>query len=164
MTVELSLNDIKSAIHASFRNGPPNGWLLQWDTSRGQSLIQNAVAPNQVINHTSFDYGFCNWFEVRFTDNTPASDIILTAKLSFILPVCWLDWKQSNNSGTVRTLSRIPEPYRTVEENLRHALHKAGFVELPDEWYRLEVNGVELELSGNVNVTIEKCLFTDYEG
>jgi hypothetical protein len=37
-------------------------------------------------------------------------------------------------------------------------------MELPDAWYDKVVDGVELELSGTENVTLGKCLFSDYDG
>lgn len=61
----MTLDDLFKAVRDQFQNGPPNGWLLGWDEMRYFELLRNAAKPYGAINQTSFDYGFCNWFDVR---------------------------------------------------------------------------------------------------
>lgn len=162
MSKPIALETIISSIRNQFRGGPPNGWLLGWDESRCFPLVAAAAAPYPTINHTSFDYGFCNWFEVRIDDTSDGYYWTLTIKLSFIVPTYGFHWTryESLTQGVVSPAA--PAGYQVVEDEVRMALENAGFFELPAKWYEQELQGVELELSGTKGVTLSKCLFNDY--
>lgn len=162
MINRLSLGDVTEAIRTHFREGPPNGWLLGWDERRCFVLVSAAAAPHPVTNHTSFDYGFCNWFEVRVDSETGEHYWTLTIKLSFIAPTYSFHWTQYEGPTQGSVIRAAPPGCEMVEDRVRSAVENAGFVEIPDEWCEQELKDVQLELSGTQNVTLGKCLFTDY--
>jgi hypothetical protein len=159
----ITLNDIIKSIREQFENGPPNGWILGWDLSRYFALVSTAAAPYPTSNYTAFDYGFCNWFEVRVNSDSNQQYWTLTIKLSFIVPTYCVHWTYYESSTQGAVIPVAPVRYRSVEEKVRIAVEDAGFFELPVEWYEEHIHGIELELSGKDNVTVGKCLFSDYE-
>ncbi|QDU80180.1 hypothetical protein Pla110_19040 [Polystyrenella longa] len=164
MNIPLTLEDIKEEIHTQFQDKPPNGWLLGWDESRGFASLHTAAAPHSIVNCTSFDYGFCNWFELIIDSEIDECYWKLTIKLSFIVPAYVYYWTQYDRPARCRVLSNAPLGYEEIEDRLRVVVENAGFFEIPMEWYDYEMKGVELELSGTENVTLSKCLFSDYDG
>ncbi len=162
MTNRITIDDITESIHSQFDKGPPNGWLLGWDESRCFALISAAAAPHPTSNHTSFDYGFCNWFEVRIDSEGDDRYWTLTIKLSFIAPAYCIHWTQYESPTQGAVIPAAPVGYKIVEDKVRIAAENAGFFGIPTEWCEKQLLGVELELSGTENVTLGKCLFTDY--
>lgn len=162
MNDSITLDEIIRIIRSRFHDGPPNGWLLCWDETRYFALVSDAATPYPTINYTSFDYGFCNWFEVRI--DSDHRYWTFTIKLSFIAPVYCVHWTQYESPSQGAVISAAPLGHQAVEDNVRTAVERAGFFELPTEWYDQQVQGIELELSGTENVTIGKCLFSDYDG
>ncbi|HVW02579.1 MAG TPA: hypothetical protein VHB77_19640 [Planctomycetaceae bacterium] len=156
MSHPLTLEELTTVVAERFRSGPPNGWLLGWDASRCSERLRDAVAPYDLVNCTSFDYSFCNWYEVRFNRHRREAFWTLTAKLSFVAPAYCMHWNTAAPAA--------PAESQHVESNLRTELERAGFFELPVEWSELAVPNVQLELSGARNVTLSKCLFCDYDG
>ncbi len=164
MSNRITWEDLVAAVQRQFQHSAPNGWLLGWDRNRGFALVCTAAAPHQTTNHSSFDFGFCNWYEVCVNGNTDQCFWSLTIKLSFILPIYCIYWTRYESSIKGSVIDTAPTGYQVVEDNVRVAVENAGFFELPDDWYERKIDGVELELSGNERVTLGKCLFTDYEG
>ncbi|MCA9280080.1 MAG: hypothetical protein H6815_12470 [Phycisphaeraceae bacterium] len=160
LTIEAVVNDIRT----QYRERPPNGWLLGWERERYLLLVQEACAPHAVVNATSFDYAFCNRYEVNLSEGDAGIFYMLAVRLSFIAPVFSLHWTRYESQTKGSVVSSVPSDCSQLEEKLRKTLERAGLTGLPDEWFEQEVSGVELELSGTSNVTIGKCLFEDYEG
>lgn len=164
MKSRFTLKKITETIRTQFQEGPPNGWILGWDSSRCFHLISAAAVPYPVANHTSFDYGFCNWFQVRIDGENEECYWTLTIKISFIAPVYAFHWTQYGSKTQGRVIPAAPQDYQSVEDSVRLAVENSRFCELPVEWHDKELKGIELELSGSENVTVGKCLFSDYEG
>lgn len=160
----LTIEEIKKAIDNLFREGPPNGWQLGWSKARYFGPITAAAAPYRTTNHTSFDYGFCNWYEVHVDGSDKERYYIMTIKISFVIPVYCMFWTEHENniSGSVIELS--PKEFKHIEDSVRCAVKKMGFSEISNEWHEIKISGVHLELGGTENATIGKCLFTDYAG
>ncbi len=159
----MNLDDLIESIECQFRGGPPNGWLLGWDESRCATLVSTAAAPHTTTNNTSFDYGFCNWFEVRIDNTNDDLFWTLTIKLSFIAPAFCVHWTQYDRSTQGTFIPMAPAGYREVEKKVCAALESVGFFEISDEWYNVKLHGIELELSSEEHVSIGKCLFSDFE-
>jgi hypothetical protein len=160
MTIERVIDELRG----QFSEHPPNGWLLGWDEERHLALVEKTCAPYAVTNTTSFDYAFCNRYEVRLDDTNSSGFWVLTVRLSFIMPVFSLHWTRYESQTEGAVITRVPGEHHEVEERLRKALESVGLDELPNEWSEREVGGLELELSGDTNVTVSKCLFEDYAG
>lgn len=162
----MTVDDITEAVRLQFRDAPPNGWLLGWNESRHFQLIRSASTPLPVINCTSFDYSFCNFYEARVNDEENAGFWTLTVKLSFIVPACCIYWTQYKSPTKGWVVDMAPVGYQQIEDRVRTEIVNAGFFELPREWHDVKVNGVELELSGDGegDVTLDKCLFEDHPG
>lgn len=163
MSNPMTFDEITKAIHSQFHEGPPNGWLLKWNESRYFALVSDAAAPHRTTNHTSFDYGFCNWFEVRIDGNSHHGYWTLTIKLSFIIPAYCFHWTQYENSTQGTVIHAAPAGYQMLEDKVRIAVENAGFFAISAQWYDVELEGVELELSSTEHVTLGKCLFTDHD-
>ncbi len=164
MSDKMDWNSLEKEIQKCFRFGPPNGWLLGWDIDRGYSAISSVIAPLQVFNCTTFDYGFCNWFEVRLSERECGASWVLTIKLSFIALVYCLFWTYCENRTTGEVSEVIPSNCIAIEARAKKVLDGFELRELPPTWHLRIVEGVRLELSGNERVTADKCLFNDYEG
>lgn len=162
MTGSMTLNNLLKVVRDQFQDGPPNGWLLGWDEMRYFKLISSAAEPHVTINQTSFDYGFCNWFDVHIEPGGDERCWLLTIKLSFIAPTYCMFWTQYEGPTHGTVIATAPDGYQPIEDKVRALVHNKGFFELPDEWYDKQVEGVFLELSESGNVTLSKCLFTDY--
>lgn len=161
MAEQLPVQEIIRHIRSQFRDGQPNGWLLNWDESRLFTQVSIAAAPHEVLNCTTFDYAFCNWYEIPIS--TGHNDWILTIKLSFIVPAYCMYWTEHDTvtGGSVAPIA--PMGYQNLEDKVRFAAESAGLFELPSEWHDHEVQGVTLDLSNTSNVTIDKCLFCDHD-
>ncbi|WP_165248261.1 hypothetical protein [Paludisphaera soli] len=164
VTNPIRLDDLIRLVQERFRDGPPNGWLLGWDPARCLDSVGRAARPHHVGNTTSFDYGFCNQFEVAIGAGGRGECWVLTIHLSFVAPTFCLFWTRykSPNKGVVN--AGVPEGQRALEDEVRAAIQAEGFFELPDEWFDVHVDGVRLELSDAADVTLNKCLFCDYDG
>jgi hypothetical protein len=163
-TMNIALERMIDDVRHQFSEEPPNGWLLGWDRERYLALVQNTCVPFVVTNTTSFDYAFCNRFEVRFDEPAREHFWVLTVRISFVLPIFSLHWTKYDSTTVGTVVTQVAGEHREVEESVRRALESIGLNELPEEWSEEEVGGVELELSGANNVTISKCLFEDYAG
>ena len=63
MTICLA-ESLKQKVFDAFERGIPNGWILHWDENRFFDQISEIVRPYPLINYTTFDYAFCNRFEM----------------------------------------------------------------------------------------------------
>src|SRR5262245_40389019 len=122
MRSPIGLDDLVRAVHHRFQDGPPNGWLLGWDEMRHFALIRAAAAPHQVSNQTSFDYGFCNWFDIRIDSDDDERYWTLTIKLSFITPTYCLFWTRYENPTQGAVIPNAPNGYQGVEDSVRTAV------------------------------------------
>lgn len=164
MTTPLTKDELKMSVDAAFESGIPNGWILGWEESRFQAQINRCIHPHTVENWTSFDYAFCNNYEVIFRTNDRIS-YSLTILISFISDVYCMHWTAYSADGRSGRVVPTPEiaTAMTIEKNLRLMLDELGIQEIPDEWLSEPVTGISLELSGERNVTLAKCLFRDYD-
>jgi hypothetical protein len=92
-------------ISEQFQEGPPNGWLLGWPRDRFFPQLAEAVAPERVENQTSFDYSFCNRYEVR-VDGLAGNVAVLTIRISFVADAFSLHWTKYNLEMT----TSVPGP------------------------------------------------------
>lgn len=159
-----SIDTWLSAIRERFHEGPPNGWLLGWDQCRFMSEIVGASAGAIVTNYTSFDYSFCNTYEVTPGEHHECHDA-LTVRISFIVDAFALHWTCTpckESSARVVATPHTPLALR-IEAQIRQALETRGFEAVPAPEHDRPVPGVALELAGD-RATLGKCLFDDYEG
>jgi hypothetical protein len=166
MNTTMTLDELKRHLREQFATGVPNGWTRGWNHGRLQSELAAAVQPLKVENCTSFDYAFCNHFEVRVDGGHPRWLYELTIRISFVGDFFCLHWTRrqpaSRKGGTVRSPGSAQASM--IEQTVRELLERHGFREIPDEWLDEPVPVVRLELAGTRNVTISKCLFEDYDG
>ena len=87
----------------------------------------------------------------------------MTIKISFVVPAYVIHWTEYESRTVGKVISSPPDPFREIEMKVRMALETAGCFELPDTWLEVLISGVTLELSGNHNVTLSKCLFSDHD-
>ena len=85
---------------------------------------------------------------------------VLTVLVSFILDVFSLYWTTYEADGRYGSTASQPmlSQGKIIEENVRRVLAKQGFEEVPAIWYNEPLSGIELD------VTLGKCLFDDYDG
>ncbi|MCB9577732.1 MAG: hypothetical protein H6717_11990 [Polyangiaceae bacterium] len=150
-------------IRRLFASGPPNGWLLGWDRDRGFDDLSALVAPLAATNNTSFDYAFCNHFEVRLS-LAEERYAVLTVLTSFVADVFSVHWTVYDPGGQAGRVVGQPPEGKRIEADVRAWLGRRGLRELPDELLRQPIPGIELELSGADDVTLGKCLFRDSAG
>ncbi|VTR93352.1 unnamed protein product [Gemmata massiliana] len=160
MTLKMSLSEIVDQVQGQFRNGVPNGWLLGWKLDRGYATINESIAPHKAANMTTFDYCFCNYYELMIGNDYPK--FALAIRISFIVPAYSLHWTRydSEHSGVVTR--DIPVAAVHIENKIRSTIDGLGYFELPSDWHDKEINDVILELSDTDSVTLGKCLFCDY--
>lgn len=153
-------------IQDRFADGPPNGWLEGWDCRRFENEIRKLVAPLEMTNETSFDYEFCNTYEIKVETKKPAGYRIFKIQVSFILDVFSTQWDRPERDGRPVKLKPgyLFAMCGNLEQNIREFLIERQFEEIANEDYNRNVAGVMLELSGSENVTLTKCLFEDFEG
>ena len=166
MPAHPNLDDLVRKIRSAFAAGPPNGTLEGWPRDRLFNELSALVAPARARNVTMFDYAFCNRHEATFSPNDDGSYAVLSLQLSFITDVYSIHWTlydRGGRSGRVVELAPSEEAER-IATNVRSALALHGFAPIPLAWSSVPVGGIELELSGRVNVTVGKCLFQDHEG
>lgn len=163
-TMNISLKTMIDGLRQQFSEQPPNGWLLGWDRDRYFTLVKNTCEPFVVTNATSFDYAFCNRFEVGFEEPRGEGFLALTVRISFVFPIFALHWTKYKSKTLGAVVTQVAGEHRELEERVRRALESIGLNELPNEWSEEKVEGVELDLSDANNVTISKCLFEDYTG
>ena len=154
--------DLIPRIQRVFADGPPNGWLLGWDENRGFVELKRVAYPWLVENCTSFDYAFCNWFDIACRIDSDSNEYILGVFTSFIADYYQLFWTRLDRGR--KRAEVVPE---VVEMSGVHAavvewLHRRGFSSVPPEFDGRIVPGVELELSEPDEVTVDKCLFRDH--
>jgi|GEM_PF-1534926 len=145
MEVELS-----SAVRLRHLQGRPNGWLLGWDRDRHFAGFTACCSGYPCANLTSFDYDFCNTFEVGVGDRGQA----LRVRLSFVAPVAERYW-------TKKPIRKEQEALAALEEAVDRWIGETGFRLLPPEIGELPMD-VELELADKDSTTLWKCLFADY--
>jgi hypothetical protein len=153
-------------VRQAFASRPPNGWLLGWSVDRHFSGFARIASPVQTQNATTFDYAFCNHFEARIDGPAGGRFATLTVLLSFIADVYVLHWTLYDRDGrTGQVVAAAPsEKAEALQLRVERWAAQIGFEPLPNGWYDVRVEGVELELSGASNVTLGKCLFQDYDG
>lgn len=163
MTPDLAY--LVDAVRKAFSPRPPNGWLLGWDRERYFREFVRASAPARATNHTSFDYAFCNHFEADLRDSGDAEYLTFTVRISFIADVYSIHWTTYGDGGKVGHVVPTPTTEAAVELHKRidQWLQTTTLAPLPDEWFELQVSGVQLELAGVIGATLGKCLFEDYE-
>jgi hypothetical protein len=157
----LSLKEILQQVQLAFRDGPPNGWILDWDLHRYFSEIEEAAAPYPVINYTSFDYSYCNHYQIH--DDSEGCHFFLTILVSFITPVYSMHWTRLRNQ-TGAVVLRPPAQYATLENKIAAKLKDLGLMDFPLDWSEMKVEGVHLELSEPEDATLGKFLFRDFDG
>jgi hypothetical protein len=162
MKEEFSLDRLKALVVTTFENGPPNGWRLGWDENRFYDVVSTAAQPADCVNHTSFDYSFCNTLVVTPIARSDLT-LTLTVRVSFVAPFYSTHWTRYRPKDA-QVVSAVPSEVAEIADRIRKALCRLGFTEMPLEWHDETVQGVVLELSGATNVTLSKCLFEDYEG
>src|SRR5260221_12863009 len=105
MNTTMTLAELKGHLREQFATGVPNGSTLGWNHDRLQSELAAAVQPLKVENCTSFDYAFCNHFEVRVEGGHPRGFYELTIRISFVREFFCLHWTRrepaSRQTGTV---------------------------------------------------------------
>ena len=159
-----SLADLRARIRERFSSGVPNGWALDWDRHRLESVVAIAAEPFECSNATSFDYARCNTYEVRVPVDED-SWLTLTANISFVddyYSMHWTRYEQGGRSGAVT--EPMDESLVDLSARVGNSLVAQGFAELPAEWEAAPLPGVELELSEDDDVTVGKCLFHDFDG
>ena len=165
MQKSLSLEEILQQVQLAFRDGPPNGWILGWDLNRYFSEIEGAAAPYPVINYTSFDYSYCNNYQIH--DDSERCHFFLTVLVSFITPVYSLHWTGLRNQ-TGAVVLRPPAQYAALENKIAAKLKDLGLMDFPPDWSEVKVEGVHLELSEPEDAGLGKFLFGismgDFEG
>lgn len=123
------------------------------------------MRPHPASNCTSFDYSYCNDFEVRF--GTPQEGAtILTVWLSFVAPAAsmhWTRYEPGMKAGEVVAETGNAEAER-VAAAIARWIEEIGFELVSAATYGARVVGVELELSDPSEVTVGKCLFRDFDG
>lgn len=161
--MRLHAKAVEDRIRGLFASGPPNGWLRGWDRDRGFNEFVQVVTPHEATNNTSFDYAFCNQFDVRveLEDKQHAVLTVLTSFVADVFSTHWTVYEPDGRSGGVVEGVIEGRELRTAVEGW---LRERGFAELPDDLGAMNLNGIELELAGDENVTVEKCLFRDFEG
>jgi len=162
MAQNLLLEEIVAQVREQFREEVPNGWLLGWDLNRGHAAIREATAPYRASNLTSFDYSFCNWYEVKVRNGY--QKWLLTVKISFIVSVFSLYWTRYKSSVEGFVMIADSDERRRLENRVRTAVSGLGYCEIDSAWLNLKVDGVSLELSDPEDVTLGKCLFCDFDG
>jgi len=164
--MDANLAKLIERVRSAFAYGPPNGWIEGWAITRHFSEFVQVVSPRSAFNITSFDYSFCNRFEVQVKGLDDRCHAVLTALLSFIADVYTTYWTLYEQGGRVGRVIEIPPSEDAAKLQLRVEswLTQIGFARLHDDWYSIELNGIQLELSGETHVTLGKCLFQDYDG
>ena len=163
----MTLADLKRDLMRKFATGVPNGSLLGWNERRLESELTAAVRPLKMQNCTSFDYAFCNHFDVSFGGDGEHYDYVLTIRISFVCDFYGLNWtryKRSGNKGGGPVRTPGTADARVLERTVRELLAEHGFLEICDGWMDEPVPEVKLDLARTRNVTISKCVFEDYEG
>jgi len=156
-------NEIIKLIQELFKDEIPNGLKLGWDRVRYSSTVKNICTNYEIKNCTDFNYSFCNTYEVLVLKGLNSFDYTLTIKISFIIDayIIYLSrYSKKNMNGGLVDLNKCPKAQR-LYENSKHYFTQLGFHEIDDSIVNEQVSGVKLELADNV--TIEKCLFDDYE-
>jgi hypothetical protein len=161
-----NLAKLVERVRSAFAGGPPNGWIEEWAMDRHFSEFVQVVSPQKASNVTSFDYSFCNRFEVQVEGLGDRCYAVLTVLLSFIADVYTVHWTLYERGGRVGRVVEAPPSEDAVKLQLRVEkwLAQIGFTRLRDDWYDIELNGILLELSGETHVTLGKCLFQDFDG
>lgn len=162
MTDLLDIDRLSSELVDRFRDAVPNGWLLGWDRNRFRQQFAEASKPIIVTNNTSFDYSRCNQYDFETVHAGSKCFLLLTLRLSFILPYFCLHWTEYDETKTHGRVVQLEGD--ELEKKIRGTAQRLGFEELPDAWLGVRVSGIQLELSEDENVTISKCLFDDYSG
>jgi hypothetical protein len=158
-----ALDELIETIRRQFINGPPNGWELGWDDTRFCQEISDICSPLPVVNNTTFDYAFCNWYDIDCGAKWGCDRVELTVKVSVIAPVCSMHW--TCRTGTCFSVaSKMPEGKENKQSAIAAMLRRQGIYELEVGVDELIVPDVALELSETRNVTVGKCLFSDFDG
>lgn len=113
---------------------------------------------------TTFDHAFCNDFHITVSGEVAHSKWLMQVHVSFIVDAFvgfWTYYPPNSCKGVVVD-SPLNESLLLIDQRIKTRLCDAGFWELPDEWYDIQIDGIELELSGFENVTVSKCLFHDH--
>ena len=145
-----------------FRDGPPNGWLLGWDVDRFANQVSELSGDGEFENVTSFDYSFCNSFEVTFRQ-TSDEFVVLTVRVSFVADYFSMHWTQYSSSGKHGVVVDDVDfdGAARVAQDIRAFLRSMGYQEFPTSWDSIAVPEAVLELSEEP-ATLSKCLFDDY--
>lgn len=158
------LEKCKSQIRASFKSGPPNGWLLGWEGNRFEEDIAAVAKPYKTLNMTNFDYGFCNTYRVLDETRNEYHRWELTIQISCIVDYFSTFWTKYS-PGSSRVHDKHPDAEtEKIQAAVKDWLRDKGLSEFPDEWYDLKMTDITLELSDPDKVTIAKCVFEDYCG
>lgn len=154
---------VVSEIKRAFKDSPPNGFLLGWDSDRYYDSLKALCHTCRVTNDTDFNYSFCNSYEFVPELGSVAHVYTITVKLSFIVPAYTLHvtkYSVNKKTGKVVFGPDVPREVEMLSETVREYIETKGFQEIGNEEMDEEVPGVELELADQA--TIGKCLFDDF--
>lgn len=150
-------------IRDKFKNGPPNGYNLAWNENRFWDELKKAVNPHKVINTTSFDYSFCNSYEIEINSAFSIASRRLIIHISFIMDVYEVYWTQQaflKEPQVVKSHQNKKDFH--IENQIHQLLGSHNFVEVSDALYDTKLTDIKLELSEPENITVGKCLFNDH--
>jgi len=157
------INEIINSIQEVFKDEIPNGIKLGWDRTRHFSTVKNLCTKYEIKNCTDFNYSFCNAYEILVIRDLKHFDYTLTVKISFIIKayIIFLSrYSKNTNKGGLIDIKLHSEAQQLYEDIKCH-FDNIGFYEIDDSIINKQVSNVQLELADIV--TIENCLFDDYE-
>lgn len=149
-------------VESVFSTAPPNGWLLHWDRSRHFGDFSMLVAPLAAVNQTSFDYQFCNWFDVELP-RTDGGTCVLTVMLSYVVPAASMHWTEYAPSRRQGAVVEVPSCDGSVDlqRRVERWVTDLGFVLLPVDEQAVVVGVTSLDLCEG-DATLGRCLFVDH--
>ena len=164
--IEASLDDLLGQIRQQHQQIHESNARRTWRRNRFESDIV-AIAKNcDVNNGTSFDYDFCNLYQIFPVSKHELLEYELVVRISYVLDAYCTQWTslRNRNPKNVQVVSGTDVLVERNPEEAIHALLKANeFFQVPQEWMNTRVEGVSLELSDPKHVTIYKCLFEDHD-
>lgn len=152
-----------NTVREKFSNGVPNGWLLNWDSERFSKELKELSNEFEFINSTSFDYAFCNSYNLFFPSQASENYEMATIEISFIVDayqIFWTEYFDYGKRGKVIPATTSKKS-KAVEIRIRSFLNEKGFTDCLLDWSEINIQNIQLELSEKA--TLGKCLFVDYE-
>ena len=158
MTDDKILVELIDKVKEAFANGVPPGYLLNWEEDRFFSEISQIVTPMRVVNETDFNYAFCNRYSIYDTNR----EYYFGLWISFIADVYSLSqFKRISNTQVSEVGKSESCCLSEKKDEIKQFLTNKNFIAFPESWDKVVVPGIKLELSDVV--TLDRCLFEDYE-